>query len=76
MTFRFVCSRLLKKGNECLFCKQKHFITKIYLYNFDTLKLHLYILKLVFTGVYIVFLISAQKHRLWVLVRTASARRF
>ena len=26
--------------------------------------------------VYIIFLISAQKHRLWVLVRTASARRF
>ena len=25
-----------------------------------------------FTGVYIIFLISAQKHRLWVLVRTAS----
>ena len=27
--------------------------------------------KLGFTGVYIIFLISAQKHRLWVLVRTA-----
>ena len=31
-----------------------------------------YIVKLGFTGVYIIFLISAQKHRLWVLVRTAS----
>ena len=29
-----------------------------------------------FTGIYIIFLISAQKHRLWVLVRTASPRRF
>ena len=29
-----------------------------------------------FTGVYIIFLISAQKHRLWVLVRTAILRRF
>ena len=29
--------------------------------------------KLGFTGVYIIFLISAQKHRLWVLVRTASS---
>ena len=29
-------------------------------------------IKLGFTGVYIIFLISAQKHRLWVLVRTAS----
>ena len=27
------------------------------------------IVKLGFTGVYIIFLISAQKHRLWVLVR-------
>ena len=54
------------------------FITKTYLhvYNFDPLKLHFYIVKLGFTGVYIIFLISAQKHRLWVLVRTASPRRF
>ena len=33
---------------------------------------HFYILKLGFTWVCIIFLISAQKHRLWVLVRTAS----
>ena len=33
--------------------------------NFDPLKPHFYIVKLVFTGVYIIFLISAQKHRLW-----------
>ena len=51
-------------------------ITKTYLYNFDPLKPHFYIVKLGFTGVYIIFLISAQKHRLWVLVRAASARRF
>ena len=31
-----------------------------------------YIVKLGFTVVYIIFLIFAQKHRLWVLVRTAS----
>ena len=37
---------------------------------------HFYMLKLRFTVVYIIFLISAQKHRLWVLVRTASPRRF
>ena len=36
----------------------------------------LFIVKLGFTGVYIIFLISAQKHRLWVLVRTASSRQF
>ena len=35
-------------------------ITKTCLYNFDPLKPHFYIVKLGFTGVYIVFLISAQ----------------
>ena len=49
---------------------------KTCLCNFDPLKPHFYIVKLGFTGVYIIFLISAQKHRLWVLVRTASPRRF
>ena len=41
---------------------------------FDPLKPHFYIVKLGFTRVYIIFLISAQKHRLWVLVRTASSK--
>ena len=36
------------------------YITKTCLYNFDPLKPHFYILKLGFTGVYIIFLISAQ----------------
>ena len=36
------------------------FITKIYLYNFDSRKPHFYIVKVGFTGVYIIFLISAQ----------------
>ena len=36
------------------------FITKTCLYNFDPLKSHFYIVKLGFTGVYIIFLISAQ----------------
>ena len=49
-----------------------HYITKTLLYNFDPIKPHFYIVKLGFTGVYIIFHISAQKHRLWVLVRTAS----
>ena len=58
-------------------CLHKYLsITKTYLYNFDPLKPHFYIVKLGFTGVYIIFVISAQKHRLWVLVRTASTRRF
>ena len=51
-------------------------ITKTCLYNFDPLKPDFYVVKLGFTGVYIIFLISAQKHRLWVPVRTASVRRF
>ena len=40
-------------------------VTKTYLYDFDPLKPHFYIVKLGFTGVNIMFLISAQKHRLW-----------
>ena len=35
-------------------------ITKTRLYNFDPLKPHFYIVKLGLTGVYIIFLISAQ----------------
>ena len=39
-----------------------HCITKtyMYLYNFDPLKPHVYVVKLGFTGVYVIFLISAQ----------------
>ena len=51
-------------------------ITKTCLYNIVPHKSHIYLVKLGFTGVYIIFLISTQKHRLWVLVRTASLRRF
>ena len=36
-------------------------ITKTYVYNFDPLKPHFYMVKLGFTGVCISFLISAQK---------------
>ena len=36
------------------------FITKTCLYNVDPLKPHFYIVKLGFTGVHIIFLISAQ----------------
>ena len=51
-------------------------ITKTYLYNTDPLKPHLYVVKLGFTEVYMIFLFSAKKHRSWVFVWTASARRF
>ena len=39
---------------------KKQLITKTCLYSFDPLKPHFYIVKLGFTGVYIIFLISAQ----------------
>ena len=42
----------------------------------DPLKPHFHIVKLGFTGVYIILLISAQKHKLWVLIRTASSGQF
>ena len=51
-------------------------ITKTCLYNFDPLQPHFYIVKLAFTGVYISLYISAQKHRLWVFIRTVSLRQF
>ena len=54
-------------------CK-KHFyeiITKTCLYSFDPLKPHFYTVKLGFTGVYINFLISTEKHSLWVLFAEA-----
>ena len=44
--------------------------------NEHSLTPHFYIIKLGFTGVYIFFFFFALKHRLWVLVRTASLRRF
>ena len=37
-------------------------ITKTYLYNFDPLKPHFYIVKLGFTGVYIIVLISGDSN--------------
>ena len=40
-------------------------MTKTYLYNFDPLESHFYIVKLGFTGVYIIFLISAQNIDCW-----------
>ena len=54
------CKKIKQSINEN-FTEMLHFlITKTYLYNFDPLKPHFYIEKLGFTGVYIIFLISAQ----------------
>ena len=54
--------------------KKSHsaYITKTCLYNFDPLKPHFYIVKLGFTGVYIIVHIFAQNYRLWVLFKVAS----
>ena len=41
-------------------CAYTAHITKTYLYKFDQLKPHFYIVKLGFKGVYIIFLITAQ----------------
>ena len=54
----------------------EQFIKKTSPCNEDPLTPHFYIVKLGFTGVYIIFLIFAPKPRLWVLVRTASVGRF
>ena len=51
-------------------------ITKTCPCNVYPLKPHFYIVKLGYAGVHLFFLIFAPTHRLWVLVRTASARRF
>ena len=45
---------------EFFYAECKCFIAKTCLYNTDPLKPHFYIVKLGFTGVYIIFLISAQ----------------
>ena len=49
---------IIKRSNENP--KRGGDITETCLYNFDPLKPHFYIVKLGFTGVYIIFLFSAQ----------------
>ena len=71
---RLYGSEALVKQNTVF--SENVFITKSYQYIFDPLKPHFYIVKLGFTGVNIIFLISAQKHRLWVLIRIALVRQF
>ena len=53
------------KGKQKLWGKKSYPITKTCLYKFDPLKPHIYIIKLGFTGVYIIFLISAQNIDCW-----------
>ena len=53
-------------------CNQNAYIMKTSPCNLYPCTPHFYIVKLGFTGKYIFFLIFAIKHRLWVLVRTAT----
>ena len=46
--------------SHCLWTSRKHTYPIVLLYYFDPLKHHFYIVKLGFTGVYIIFLISTQ----------------
>ena len=57
ITFSLVIFKELQKTNTTGF---EEYITKSRLCNFDPLKPHFYIVKLGFTGVYIIFLISDQ----------------
>ena len=63
--FSWTSSKLLFESNETLCHHQKLRITKACLYNFDLRKPHFYIVKLEFTGVYIIFLISDQNIDCW-----------
>ena len=56
-------NKILFQGTSTLFGFLQYYyadITKTCLYNFDPLKPHFYIVKMGFTGVYIIFIISAQ----------------
>ena len=53
--------QLSAKTNQILRCPlTESIIMKTRLYNFDPFKPHFYMVKLGFTGVYIIFIISAQ----------------
>ena len=61
--------QIVSKENKTKFdisiCGLLNIIKKTYLYNFDPLKSQFCIVKLRFTGVYIIFLISAQNIDCW-----------
>ena len=64
----WICRQMCSGAQHTVWhhCRQakKDTIMKTRLYNVNPLKPHFYIVKLGFTGVYIIFLISAQKHSL------------
>ena len=56
----------IKKEEKCVSSRKHAYIVLTLLNPF------FYIVKLGFTGIYLIFLISAQKYRLWVLVLTST----
>ena len=63
---RYTFNTFISSGLEI---KAFNAIKKTRLYNVDPLKPHFYVIKLGFIGVYIIFLISAQKHRSLMVVK-------
>ena len=55
-----MCPNASAQSEQNIAIHMMKLITKTRLYNFDPFKPHFYIVKLGFTGVYIIFLISAQ----------------
>ena len=72
----FSRNKYVMKCRKSINWNSHHEKSKTYLYNFDPLKTHFYIVKLGFTGGVHYFSYFRIKHRLRVLIRTASARRF
>ena len=58
--FEMFARIISRRHKQTTFSGAGFLITKTCLYKFDPLKPHIYIVKLGFTGVYIIFLISAQ----------------
>ena len=56
--------QILSLSKHCDQNARQHHETR--LYTFDPLKPQFYVVNLGFTGVYIIFIFFAQKHRLWV----------
>ena len=63
--FRFVSFLFLLGSGKGCGLRLWYSITKTRLYNFEPLKPHFYIVKLGFTGLYIIFLISAKNIDYW-----------
>ena len=68
---KYCCSKKESKLYLIHFKNISHILDRLANCSFIT-KPHFYMVKLGFIGVYMIFLISTQKHILWVLVRTST----